>query len=246
MESLQEYLRLLLEYWYVFVVLFIVFFIFRLFSIFKPMRYLSRGNYAQAISKMERLLHTETYKKNSKLTSSLLYNIANCYNRQGDLRKSLEVLTQIDFQKNKDSRFLYCYDVLYAVNLFLLETDIEDAISMMDKAKAILQANEIMPLLALSEGWKGNIDKAQEYLNLYKSPENGKGRLLFSLKNMTLIYDKFTYEIGNNYFIALTYLKMGKRDQAYPYLNKATQAEYPNYYTEKAKEGLRYVTQERG
>lgn len=229
----------LLEYWYVFLIVFIGFLIFFLFASLSPMLYIARGNYPKAIARMERLLNTEAYRKKPTLNIAIMFNIANCYNRMGDLRKSLGILDKIDLQRMNDPKLRFSYNLLYAANLFLLEADIEEAILMMDKAKEILYTNETFPLFALSESWKENNDKALEYLHHYQPQIKGKGKFLFSAKDSTLVYDRFTLEVENNYFIALAYLKMGMKEQAFPYLKAVGQAEYPNYYSEKAEEVLK-------
>ncbi|AFV03500.1 hypothetical protein UNSWDHB_513 [Dehalobacter sp. UNSWDHB] len=235
-------MRHLLDFVYIYLCVVLVIFIgltlLRLYSFMDPLQLMAKGDYAQAIEKMKKTMNTSAYKRNPKLKNPMVYNIANCHNRAGDLHRSLAVLDEIKLEDIKDNKLLYCYHCLYAINLLLLEQELENAGEMLDKARELYDNNELQPLLALRESCRGDFQAALKYVRNYQPPQSKKKKTVLSLKETTLIYDAFILEVENNYFIGLTYLKAGKQELAAPYLQKAAAWKIKNYYSAKAREAL--------
>ncbi|WP_077847081.1 hypothetical protein [Clostridium puniceum] len=90
---------------------------------------------------------------------------------------------------------------------------------------------------AYFEAVKGNKEEALRYIEDYVNKEK-KRKVIFSLKKSTLVYDKFNYDIENNYFLGMTYLKLNESQLAKEYFSKASKSQYENYFSKKAGEYL--------
>lgn len=209
-----------------------------LYSFSNPLRLMAKGKYAQAIKQMQKTLNAFTYRHYQTLRCSMIYNLAICYNRAGDLQRSRTVLDQIDLPNLKDKKLRYGYYCLYAGNLLLLEEEPEEAVEMLDKAIIICNTLELRPLLALGESCRGNFEAALEYIKSYQTSPDKEKKIVFSVRESTLIIDAFTLKVEYNYFIGLTYLKAGKQESAAPYFKKAAEWKFDNYYSTKAKKNL--------
>ena len=84
---------------------------------------------------------------------------------------------------------------------------------------------------------KGNQKEALRYIETYINKEKRR-KVIFSLKKSTLVYDKFNYDIENNYFLGKTYLKLNESQLAKEYFSKARKSQYENYFSKKAGEYL--------
>ena len=94
----------------------------------------------------------------------------------------------------------------------------------------LLNPEEAYPIRAYFEAVKGNQKEALRYIEAYINKEKRR-KVIFSLRKSTLVYDKFTYDIENNYFIGMTYLKLNEPQLAKEYFSKASKSQYENYFS---------------
>jgi tetratricopeptide (TPR) repeat protein len=219
------------------VAIFVISLVFTLYKWIKLIRLIGSGNYLKAIDYSNALLIK--YKNKKSLTTPILLNIANCYNRMGDFRKSIEILDKID-TKNLDGNRSLALAVAYGSNSILLEENINIIKMYFDKTLTMTKLIEYYPLFANYEALVGNKDAAAEYIETYIHRDNHK-KLLLVGKDL-FIFDKFSIDIENNFSIGLYYFNIGDSNLAKDYFKKSANCKYDNYYSQKSIEFLTNLT----
>lgn len=198
-----------------------------LYNILKPNRLLIKGKYNRAIKHFIKI--SKKYKNNNKIKNASIYNIALCYHRMGDFASSEKYLNRLDLNVI-DNNLKWGYYKLSATNLVLLKKKGKKLQKYIDNAKNIYNLPELYPVISYVETLKKNNITAEFYINTYlNKPKIQKYILSFS--NYSLITDNFTYEIENNFFIGLAYLKMKNNSLAMKYFQQSCNCKYDNYYS---------------
>lgn len=231
-------IRLELKDWVI--IYLVVVFIALLFIITRGMNSLNllyKGQYSKAI---EGFMKTKNkYGSNAKIVNAMLYNISVCNFRKGDFYEVENYLDKMDL-KSCDENIKWGYFLLKANSLILSGQNINAAIEYYEKAVELLDPEEAYPVKAYFEAVKGNQKEALRYINAYINKEKRR-KVIFGLKKSTLVYDKFVYDIENNYFLGMTYLKLNEPQLAKEYFNKASKCKYENYFSKKAGEYLNNI-----
>ncbi|KNF10206.1 hypothetical protein CLPU_1c03710 [Gottschalkia purinilytica] len=206
-------------------------------NIFGTTKLLEKGKYDELIEKCEENL--EYGRLNKKQKNAFINNIAVAYHRMGNFIKSKEIFDKID-TGNLDKNLRYIYYTFKIENALLTDKYSENIEEYIKKALDIYKLSSFYPTLAYYEALHNNENKSLEYINNYINSDDSK-KSIWSFFNTSLIFDKFIYDIENNYLIGITYLELEKSDLAKEYLLKATKCEYDNYFTSKARELLREI-----
>lgn len=201
---------------------------------FNSLKLLHKGEYSKAIEGFKK--NMKKYGNNTKIVNAMLYNIAVCNYRKGDFCEMEAYLDKIDL-KSCDDNVKWGYFFAKANGLILLEENINGAIEYHEKASELLNIEGAYPVKAYFEAVKGNQKEALMYINAYFDNEKRR-KVIFDLKKSTLVYDKFVYDIENNYFLGITYLKLNEPQLAKEYFIKASKSKYENYLSKKAGEYL--------
>ncbi|WP_160690946.1 hypothetical protein [Clostridium sp. C2-6-12] len=207
---------------------------------FNSLKLLHKGQYSKAI---EGFIKTKNkYGSNAKIVNAMLYNISVCNFRKGDFYEVENYLDKMDL-KSCDENIKWGYFLLKANSLILSGENINAAIEYYEKAVELLDPEEAYPVKAYFEVLKENPKEALRYINAYINKEKRR-KMIFDLKKSTLVYDKFVYDIENNYFLGMAYLKLNKPQLAKEYFNKASICKYENYFSKKAGEYLKKMKKE--
>lgn len=198
------------------------------------MKLLSKGEYNKAIQGFEG--NIKKYERNKKIVNAMIYNIAICHYRKGEFIESKAYLDKID-SSYCDDNVKYGYFGLQASNLIFLEENISEAEEYFKKADQLLDTEEGYPIRAYLEGIKGNSKEVLRYIESYINKEKKK-KVVFSFNKSLLLYDKFIYDIENNFHIGAAYLKLNEPKLAKEYFIKASKGQYENYFSKKAEEIL--------
>lgn len=198
------------------------------------MKLLSKGEYSKAIQGFERII--ENQGKNKKILNAMLYNISICHYRNGEFNKSENCLDKMDLTCCDDN-IKWGYFNLRASNLMLLEENIDVIEDYFDKAAQLFNPEEGYPRLTYFEGVKGNQKEALRYIEGYVNKEK-KRKVIFRFRNTLLLFDKFVYDIENNFFLGMAYIKLNEPKLAKEYLGKANNGQYENYFSKRAGEIL--------
>jgi tetratricopeptide (TPR) repeat protein len=201
---------------------------------FNSLKLLHKGQYSKAIEGFKKTM--QKYGNNAKIVNAMLYNIAVCNYRKGDFCEMEAYLNKIDL-KSCDDNVKWGYFFAKANSLILLEENINGAIEYHEKAAELLNLEGAYPVKAYFEAVKGNQKEALMYINAYFNNEKRR-KVIFDFKKSTLVYDKFVYDIENNYFLGMTYLKLNEPQLAKEYFSKASKCKYENYISKKAGEYL--------
>ena len=178
---------------------------------------LHKGEYSKAIESFKKTM--KKHGRNTKIVNAMLYNISVCYYRKGDFHEVESCLDKMDL-KSCDDNIKWGYFFLRASSLILLEENIYAAIEYYEKSLELLNQEEAYPVKAYFEAVKGNQKEALRYMETYINKERRR-KVIFSLKKSTLVYDKFNYDIENNYFLGMTYLKLNEPQLAKEYFSKS-------------------------
>lgn len=195
---------------------------------------LHKGEYSKAIESFKKTM--KKYERNKKIVNAMLYNISVCHYRKGDFYEVESYLDKMDL-KSCDDNIKWGYFALRASSLILSEENVPGAIEYNEKAMELLSLEEAYPMRAYFEAVKGNEREALRYIEAYVNKEKKK-KMIFSLKKSTLVYDKFNFDIENNYFLGMTYLKLKETQLAKEHFSKARKCQYENYFSKKAGEYL--------
>lgn len=199
----------------------------------KNMRLVLKGEYSKAIQNYEKII--ERCGKFIRIVNVLMYNISICYYRRGEFHKSEAYLDKIDLARcSKNIKWGYLG--LKASNLILLEENVQVAEEYLKKSIQLFNSEECYPRLAYFEGIKGNQKEAFRYIEGYENKK--KKRKVVIGSKVFLLFDKFIYDIENNYFLGMTYLKLNETQLAKEYLKKASKGQYENYFSKRAGEIL--------
>jgi len=208
-----------------------------LFVIIRGMNNLNplyKGEYSKAIESFKKTM--KKHGRNIKIVNAMLYSISVCYYRKGDFYEVKSCLDKMDL-KSCDDNIKWGYFLLRASSLILLEENVHAAIEYYEKAVELLNPEEAYPIGAYFKVVQGNQKEALRYIETYINKEKRR-KVIFGLKKSTLVYDKFTYDIENNYFLGMTYLKLNEPELAKEYFSKASKSQYENYFSKKSGEYL--------
>lgn len=195
---------------------------------------LHKGEYSKAIEDFKKTM--KKHGRNTKIVNAMLYNISVCNYRKGDFHEVESCLDKMDL-KSCDNNIKWGYFLLRANSLILLEENVHAAIEYYEKSLELFNPEEAYPVKAYFEAVKGEQKEALRYIEGYINKEKMR-KVIFSLKKSTLVYDKFVYDIENNYFLGMTYLKLNEPQLAKEYFTKARKSQYENYFSKKAGEYL--------
>ncbi|MDR3597726.1 hypothetical protein [Clostridium sp.] len=195
---------------------------------------LYKGEYSKAIESFKKTM--KKHWRNKKIVNAMLYNISVCNYRKGDFYEMESYLDKMDL-KSCDENIKWGYFFLRASSLILLEENVHAAIEYYEKAVELFNPEEAYPIRAYLEAVKGNQKEALRYIEIYVNKEKRR-KVILGLKKSTLVYDKFIYDIENNYFLGMTYLKLNEPQLAKEYFSKASKSKYENYFSTKAVEYL--------
>ena len=197
---------------------------------------MSRGKYDESIGMLNKSV--EKYKTKWRYKNNALYNIANCYHRKGSFEESIGWLNKMNKEKF-DKNLKGSYYGLYAMNLIMLERDIEQAEEYMEIAisNVTLSCNTLIQ--SYLELLKGNNRKADEYIQHYFYIKKSK-RFVFGF--FTILFIDRTFEkVMNNYFMGFYYMKKKQYEAAKKHLSEASRCKYENYYSEISKKLLNNI-----
>lgn len=193
-----------------------------------------KGEYSKAIQSYEKII-----KKSGKIkiiANVIIYDISLCHYRRGEFHKVEAYLDKLDLTTCSDN-IKWGYFSLQASTFMLLEENIHIAGEYLEKATQLFNPEECYPRLAYYEGIKGNQKEALNYIEGYENKKS-KRRLIISFPKVFFLFDKFIYDIENNYFLGMAYLKINKTQLAKEYLQKASKGQYENYFSKRAEEIL--------
>lgn len=213
---------------------FIIILLLILIKSMNSMKLVYKGEYSKAIQSFQRII--EKYERNKKMVNAMIYNISLCLYRKGELYEAEDYLDKIDLT-NCDDNVKAGYFNLRASNLILQEKNIDLAEEYFEKATQLFNPEEGYPVRAYFETLKGNQKEALRYVKGYTSKEK-KRKFLFGFTKSTLVFDKFIYDIENNYFLGMAYLELNQPQLAKEYLTKASKGQYRNHFSERAEEIL--------
>jgi tetratricopeptide (TPR) repeat protein len=223
------------EMFYSIINLFLAFFIIIAYIIFKVLRpnwLLNTGKYDKAINGFNNII--KKYENKVNVKNAAVFNIALCYSRMGNFEKSDEYLMKIDIEFMNEY-LKWDYFILNAMNVMLLGEDINEVETYLKRALSILKKKEFYPAEAYFYALKGNNEKCLNYIYMYLEFMEDKKVLFGSIKS-GIIMDKFIYNVQNNFFLGVCYLKMNNWVLAKQYLKKACKCDYDNYFSRKSKE----------
>lgn len=216
---------------------FIVIIAYKICKVLKPNWLLSAGRYNEAIAGFKKII--KKYENKVKVRNVSLFNIALCYSRMGEFEKSDDYLKQIHIDEM--SEYLkWDYFILNTMNIMLLGEEVSEAEPYLQKALSILKKEEFYPAEAYFNALQENNSECLNYIYRYLEFIEGK-KILFNFVRSSIIVDKFIYNIQNNFFIGVCYLKMNNWVIAKQYLKKACKCNYDNYFSRKSKELLEAI-----
>lgn len=198
------------------------------------MRLAFKGEYGRAIQGFDRM--KKKYGRIKIIKNTITYSIALCYYRKGEFCKSEDYLDQMDLV-NCDNNLKWGFFGSRAINLILLGEHASVAEQYFEKATRFLKLEEYYPIQAYFEVVKGNQKEALKYIEGYINKKK-KRKILFSFTKVNFVFDKFIYDIQNNYFLGMTYLKMNEPQLAKEYFIKASKGQYENYFSKRSEEIL--------
>lgn len=198
---------------------------------------LYKGEYNKAIEIFKKTM--KKHWRNGKIVNAMLYNISVCNYRKGDFYEVESYLDKMNLN-SCDDNVKWGYFFLRASSLIFLEENINAAMKYYEKAVEIFNPEEAYPVRAYFEAVNGNKQEALRYIEVYVNKEKRR-KIIFGLKKSTLVYDKFIYDIENNYFLGITYLKLNEPQLAKEYFSKASKCEYENYFSKKSGDYLEKI-----
>ena len=228
------------ETWIViFVLAFLILFGSGIYNLMNPTRFLSKGMYNKAIEEFNNIINK--YKGNDRVMNAMNLNIASCYSRLGDFQRSIEYLDKIDSKTRAiDKNLTFAYSGLYVVNLMLLDREYEKIEEHLKKVVEINDLIEFYPIRAYFEALKADEKKTLDYIEKYQNRKENR-KFILSFMNTSLVFDKFTIDVENNFFIGMSYYKLNDFKSAILYLSKIINYEYDNFYSRKAREILEEI-----
>lgn len=208
---------------------FLVRMIINFFTVKKNKKLLEEGKFEEVIKIYEKL-HNK-YSKYNNYKGLYFFNIAKCYYRLGNFKKSNEILKEFRIDE-LDKNYKVMYYGIYASNLALMEKDLETAYNYIKLARKIYELPEMILNQAIIERIKGIEDAEKTFEEFKDKVMNAKG---------SGEYDSFGKEILENYLIGLYHYKSGNMESAKDYFEKTSRLPYKNYFSDTAKEFLKKI-----
>jgi len=190
---------------------------------------LNDGRYEEFIEyltiKHERGSRFKSYK------GQYLLSIANCLNRMGDFRESLNCLQKID-ESRLDKNTKASYYSLYSSNLYFLNDNLRRAEELITKSRGMMDMPESILLQALIELELNKREESESLIEKYRKIKRKK--YLFGMT--VLIIDDYTRKISENFLLGLYHKIAGEEEHSKIYFSKSADCRYKNYFSDLSKE----------